>query len=273
MRIHHLNCGTIQGLSVCGKHLVCHCLLIETPSDGLVLVDTGLGTPDFVDPAKRLGKMFTYGYARPKRDPGLAALAQVRRLGFDPRDVRNIVMTHLDLDHVGGLVDFPHAKVHTHAIEYGLAMTRPDLLSRKRYAPRMFEHGPLFRTYAESGESWFGFDAVRQLEGLPPEILLVPTFGHTRGHTAVAIQREDGWMLHAGDAYFDYREVKGPARVCTPLLRTFQFFNETDRRQRLHNQDRLRQLIAGTPDVQVFSAHNPFELEEAVESAQARAVD
>jgi glyoxylase-like metal-dependent hydrolase (beta-lactamase superfamily II) len=38
---------------------------------------------------------------------------QVQRLGFDPRDVRHIVLTHLDFDHAGGLDDFPHATVAT----------------------------------------------------------------------------------------------------------------------------------------------------------------
>jgi len=146
-------------------------------------------------------------------------------------------------------------------------MTRPDMLAKKRYAPKMFEHKPKFRTYIEGGESWYGFDSVRELEGLPPEILLIPTFGHTRGHTAVALQTQSGWMLHAGDAYFDHREVNGPTRVCSPLLRTFQFFNETHRKQRLQNQDRLRTLVAEHKEVTVFSAHNPFELKAALQAS------
>ena len=32
-----------------------------------------------------------------------------------------------------------------------------------------------------------GFDGVRQLEGLPPEILMVPMPGHTWGHAGVAV--------------------------------------------------------------------------------------
>ena len=50
MRIHHLNCATMCPL-VGGcyvnerKMLVCHVLLVET-SDGLALVDTGLGEDD-----------------------------------------------------------------------------------------------------------------------------------------------------------------------------------------------------------------------------------
>jgi glyoxylase-like metal-dependent hydrolase (beta-lactamase superfamily II) len=54
-----------------------------------------------------------------------------------------------------------------------------------------------------------GFEAVRDLDGLPPEILLVPLAGHTWGHSAVAIDTGDGWLLHAGDAYFFRGESAG----------------------------------------------------------------
>jgi len=40
------------------------------------------------------------------------ALRQIERLGYHPRDVRHIVLSHLDFDHAGGLDDFPHATVH-----------------------------------------------------------------------------------------------------------------------------------------------------------------
>lgn len=258
--VHHLNCACIQGLSIHGRPLACHCLLVETPASGLVLVDTGLGTPDFADPARRLGVEFAYGYARPKRDPAMAALAQVQALGHAPADVRHIVLTHMDLDHVGGLSDFPHAAVHLHAAELAAARARRSFKDRRRYRPLMWAHAPHFRAYADAGEPWFGFEAVRDLDGLPPEILLVPLIGHTLGHCGVAVHGASGWLLHAGDAYFDPREVHGPRRRCAPLVGLFQAIVQTDRRQRLHNQDRLRALIRDHPDISVFSAHNPFEL-------------
>ena len=95
--------------------MVCHCLVIEG-NDGLVLVDTGLGTEDVADPRRRLGSMFV-GVTRPRLDPGQTALAHVERLGFRREDVRHIIPTHLDLDHVGGLSDFPAASVHVFAPE------------------------------------------------------------------------------------------------------------------------------------------------------------
>lgn len=66
MRIHHLNCGSLRKVpplvgegppeaTADRRATVCHCLLIETDADGLVLVDTGLGTADLNDPEGALG--------------------------------------------------------------------------------------------------------------------------------------------------------------------------------------------------------------------------
>jgi len=227
-------------------------------------VDLGMAHP-----ARRLGAEFAYLYARPKRDPALAALAQVQALGFAPTDVRHVVLTHLDLDHVGGLSDFPHATVHLHAAELVAARARRTFKDRRRYRPLMWAHQPHFQTYADEGEPWFGFEAVRGLAGLPPELLLVPLFGHTLSHCGVAVDATDGWLLHAGDAYFDPREVHGERRRCAVLVGLFQAVVQTNRRMRVWNQGRLRALTRAHPEVTVFSAHNPFELPPPARRAPA----
>ncbi|MFX7408715.1 MBL fold metallo-hydrolase, partial [Acinetobacter baumannii] len=84
---------------------------IETRGDGVVLVDTGLGLRDMLRPWPRL-PWPNVALLRPRLDPERSMLRQLKRLGIGPRDVRHIVMTHLDFDHAGGLVDFPWARVH-----------------------------------------------------------------------------------------------------------------------------------------------------------------
>jgi glyoxylase-like metal-dependent hydrolase (beta-lactamase superfamily II) len=263
VNIHHLSCACIRGLSNRGRPLSCHVLLIETPASGLVLVDTGLGTADYEDPPSRLGREFVNLYARPKREPTLAAIAQIRALGFRQQDVRHILLTHMDLDHIGGLSDFPQAAVHLHKLELSAAVARRGFKARRRYRPPMWAHGPDFRAYSEEGERWFGFEAVRGLQGLPPEILLIPLFGHTLGHCGVAVQSTDGWLLHAGDAYFDSREVNDRFRRCALQLALLQAIVTTNRAARLYNQDRLRALARVRPDVRIFCAHDPWEFEAA----------
>ena len=43
----------------------------------------------------------------------------------------------------------------------------------------------------------------------------------------------------------------------------FQVINQTNRGLRLYNQARLRAFTAEHPEVEVFCAHNPWELEAA----------
>jgi glyoxylase-like metal-dependent hydrolase (beta-lactamase superfamily II) len=272
MRVHHLNCATMcprfGRLVNEQRRMVCHCLLLETEG-GLVLVDTGLGSEDVARPRERLtGMLLTV--ARPRLDPEETAAHQVEELGFRRSDVRHIVLTHLDIDHAGGLPDFPEAAVHVFAAEHDAAMAPKSFLERHRYRAVQWAHGPRWVRYEVNGEPWFGFECVRQLDGLPPEILLVPLFGHTRGHCAVAVQRSEGWLLHAGDAYFFHREMDFENPRCTAGLRIFQRTMEMDRAARLHNQDRLRALARTERGVRVFCAHDPTELEamQARESSE-----
>ena len=276
MRIHHLNCGTdcpLGGALFDGRskgplgHLVCHCLLIET-NEGLVLVDTGYGLNDVDHPHRppqpRITRtMRSLLNIRLREEE--TAIRQVERLGFSPADVRHILLTHLDFDHAGGLEDFPHATVHLMDAEFSAATgPRRGFVPRNRYRPSQFDEVRNWRRYGAQGESWFDFQAVRQLEGLPPEILLVPLPGHTWGHAGVAVDTGDGWLLHAGDAYFYRGEMRRERRRCTPGLRAYQTMMEVDRTQRLANQERLRRLsVEKAGEVRILCAHDVVEFEAA----------
>lgn len=277
MRVHHLCCGTLcpvagHLLNDCGR-LVCHCLLVEL-AEGLLLVDTGLGREDMRPGSRRVGRLFGT-LVRPVHDALETAVEQVQRLGFSPHDVRHIVLTHLDLDHAGGLADFPRAAVHVLEDEY-LAATMPaNARERMRYRPAQLAHGPLWHRYRAEGEPWYGFPCVRQLDGLPPEVLLVPLVGHTRGHCGVAVKSGTRWLLHAGDAYFHTREMDVDAPGGSTGLRLFQRAMAARYQDVLDNQARLRALVRdhGTArggDVELFCAHDPDELDRAVMSALGR---
>ena len=267
MRIHHLNCGSMcplgrrlingEGGWLAPAHMCCHCLLIEG-RNGLVLVDTGLGAGDVTDPG-RLGKPFL-NIVRPKLLLQETAIQQIRDLGLDPRDVRHIVPTHLDLDHAGGLGDFPWAQVHVFRAELDAALSRRSFRERDRYVPAQWAHGPMWSPRDVSGDTWFGFDAVQALPGCDEEILLVPLTGHTRGHCGVAVRTDRGWLLHCGDAYFFHGETEVDPS-CPVGLRLFQGLVQMHGPSRLANQGRLRALRQAHGDeVTLFCAHDPSEL-------------
>ncbi|GAA3821630.1 MBL fold metallo-hydrolase [Nocardioides panacisoli] len=247
MRVHHLNCATMR--PPLAPVMVAHVLLVER-DEGLLLVDTGFGTGDVAD-RRRLGRPFA-ALVRPDLDPAETAAAQVAARGFDSADVTDIALTHLDLDHAGGLADFPQARVHVFGAELDAA-TAPRLSERARYVAAQWAHGPQWVRHDEPGDHWFGFPAV---QALSDDVLLIPLPGHTRGHCGVAVRRADGhWLLHAGDAFFDGRQVLSPAR-CHPALGGFQVLMATSNRQRRENLARLQELAAGhREDITVFCAH------------------
>lgn len=270
MRIHHLKCGTdcpIGGAFYDGVSrgprgkLCCTVQLIET-EQGLVLVDTGFGVDDVRRPYPRLsrtlGTMLNIRFSL-----GQTALHQVKALGFAPGDVRHIILTCLDFDHAGGVEDFPFARVHVMEAEREAAeRKRRGFIARRRYRPAQWDQVREWRTYAGAGERWFGFDAVRDLDGLPPEILMVPLPGHSLGHAGVAIRADDVWMLNAGDAYFFRHEMDVDHPHCTPGLRVYQTLLEADRAARLANQARLRALKREHgEEFLIFCSHDAMELE------------
>lgn len=271
--IHHLGCGTLcpRGAALLTRHdgrpgyerFVCHCLLIEG-AEGLVLVDTGFGADDVRTP-RQLGLVFN-AVLRPHLSAAETAISQVRELGLDPHDVRHIITTHLDLDHAGGLPDFPDAEVHLLGRELEAAMN-PSLHDRQRYVAAHWSHGPRWVTHEGGGERWFGFDGVRIMPGSDAEILLIPLIGHSRGHTGVAIRRSEGWLLHCGDSFFHHGEVATPP-VYPRAIGAFAAFNEVDRAARRRNVERLRELAARHgEEVQLLCSHDPQYLDDA----QARA--
>ena len=249
MRIHHLNCGSLSprggglvggaGGPLSAAPMCCHCLLIEG-DDRLILVDTGLGVEDVNEP-RRLGFLFNT-IARPRLEIAETALRQVVDLGYRPSDVRHIVPTHLDLDHAGGLSDFPDAAVHVFAAELRAASHRSSLNERNRYRAVQIAAVRKWVPVEEEGESWFGFSAVRAIPGTRDEVLLIPLPGHTRGHCGVAVRRSDDWLLHCGDAYFHRSEVEPGGGVAPKGLRWFESLANVDGAARRANQARLREL-------------------------------
>jgi glyoxylase-like metal-dependent hydrolase (beta-lactamase superfamily II) len=232
---------------------------VET-SEGLILVDSGMGCRDYSDPS-RLMRIFIYMMGIPRNMEETAA-HQVQDLGYQISDVQHIVLTHLHLDHAGGLPDFPQAKVHIYQTEYEAGM-RPRTLIERAYDPSHFSHGPDWVVHGDEEMDWYGFKSLPIIQGLRPEIRLVPLPGHTRGHCGVVIATEKGWLLQCGDAASPYHAASdlhelNPSRYAlgiVPQWFVYRFLGP--------HTPRIRELLQiHEGEIEAISSHDLYSFEK-----------
>lgn len=232
----------------------CHCLLVMTPR-AVVLIDTGIGLRDIAAPEHRIGKA-AIDAAGFKFLPAVTAIRQLESRGIAATAVTDIVLTHCDSDHVGGLSDFPDARVH-------LALEEKRNLDscNPRYTPNQFSHGPNWRTYPENDSEVLDLPSRRVVNSAGVDIQLVPLFGHTNGHCGVALRHNGGWLLHVGDAYYLRDELENESHPISELAKLRADNND----QRLESLGRLHRLVRRN-DVELawFGSHDLTELPDSI---------
>lgn len=241
--IYHLNCVKIVSPindNVCG-----HCLLLKE-NDKLILIDTGIGLLDVLNPIERIGQQLIdiVGYSFDEKQ---TAVRQIENLGLDPEKVTDCIISHLDNDHIGGLADFPKATVHLSAEE--LDNFNSD---NPRYLKLPLAHNPTIKTYSKSDLEWFGFEARKIIADIETEIFLIPLFGHTLGHCGVALKAEDKWLFYVGDAYYMKIELIDEHHPVNDLAK----FRADDNDLRIATVDKIRELLKDHPEIEIFGYHD-----------------
>ena len=228
-----------------------HCLIIRHGSR-VILVDTGFGAREMENPNQLVGfdAIFKLGFMT---DVRMTALERLTAQGIAPNDVTDIILTHLDNDHAGGLHDFPGAVVHVAAEELE---SYESIQPRGPYKPYQISHLTKFKTYEPTGEKWFDLDARSLVLPEDLQLKLIPLPGHTLGHCGVAYRENGTWALHAGDSYFDSTVnfiTDGPA---LPIEAAFQS-DAQKRVESLRKLQRLRQEHRG--EIDIFCTHDEHE--------------
>jgi len=246
MKIHHLNCVQIK--SPFGP-AIGHCLLLEE-YDHLTLVDAGIGLDETRNPNELLGKELVEqtGYVF---DEELTAIKQIKNLGYSPDKVKNIVCSHLDPDHIGGLRDFPDATIHVSKEEYDSFKG-----GNPRYLSQQLSHNPKMELYEGDNLEWYGLPARKLNLPHQSEMYLIPLFGHTLGHCGIAIKNEEKWLFYIGDAYYYRAELSDENQPVDQLATVAAVDNDA----RIASLEKIKTLIRKrNNDIDQFSYHDPKE--------------
>jgi N-acyl homoserine lactone hydrolase len=166
--------------------------------EGVIVVDTGQGahlleTGRSYHPFARWEVVF-----RIDREEEIGP--QLRALGIGPRYVKRVVLTHLHMDHDGGLAHFPNSEI---LVAAGEIRTASGWAGRIRgYLPHRwpswFNPAPL-----ELAAEPFGpFTRSRKLTHAG-DIVAVATPGHTADHISILVQDGDTTFFLAGDTSYN----------------------------------------------------------------------
>ncbi len=152
--------------------------LIEHPK-GLVVFDTGADVDDTTDPFL-------------DADPGQRIDLQIERLGYRTEDVKYVVLSHLHIDHIGGMALFPDATFIVRRQELRAAWW-PDASERGYDFARLLPTRGLKYLQPAEEETLDVFQ-----DG---SLLCIDTKGHTEGHQSMVVNLPNsGKVVLVGDA-------------------------------------------------------------------------
>jgi N-acyl homoserine lactone hydrolase len=221
------------------------CFLVEHPSAGAALIDTGFHASVAVSPRSNLGLTGTLLYRDVDMRPEQAASAQLRERGIEPASVRTVIMTHLHPDHASAIVDYPDATFLVSSAEWEAAA---DAGQRDGYVKRQFDHGFDYRLVdfgSDAASSFSGFARSYDVFG-DGSVRVVFTPGHTKGHMSVVLRTATGEVLMAGDAMFMHRTLDDDH--LPHLLADEHLFRRSLRE--------IRQYRKETPDALIIPGHD-----------------
>ena len=209
-------------------------------AEGVIVVDTGAAAHLKSLPRRH---PFFRSAVRFDIEPEQEVGPQLRSLGIGPRDVKTVVLTHLHIDHDGGLAHFPHSRILADNDEIartaGIGGAILGYLPRRW--PEWFDPKPL--EWQPSRYGPFGRSARLTDAG---DIIAVPTPGHTPSHLSVIVRDGEQQIMLAGDAsYLESTMLRGTVDGVSP--------NEAVAKRTLAD---IRTLCSRRPTI-YLPAHDP----------------
>ncbi len=233
--------------------------VVERDDGSIVLVDCGYAEEICTNPTLHAGRALSLSVLGLESTGEDAIVRQLQTLGFDPRKVSHVVATHLHLDHVGAIKDFPNAELVVAREEFDAFLTQPRFPGYRRQD--LVSAGRI-RIVDLKEDPRFGFPGSFDLFG-DSEIVLLDAKGHTRGTLAVAIDDGKRPYIHIGDAAYQSWEYglapSGPSRLAKLTAWNESALHETYRVLREAENHERRPILVPAHDIDVYATlpHDP----------------
>lgn len=219
---------------------------------GIVLFDSGLGENFREQIDGWWAHRFFQGFLPYEFEKSEAAVHQVKRMGFDPESVKFIIVSHMHLDHAGGLREFPKATVVVSRAEWGNANVGRWLARWRGVMKEQLEGVSERMRFVEE----YPFDLFAD-----GSLIVLPTSGHTPGHQSLLVTLGSGkGILLTGDAVWLQENYRKPA----PKGWFIRHFEE-DAGQAWKTTLKIREFAQKNPDVLIIPGHDPYVWKELPE--------
>lgn len=174
--------------------------VIEHP-EGNIVIDTGenaeVMNPDYFEPTGKLAAKYSKINFKFKVEKENEIGSQLRRLGIKNDSIKNVVLTHLHIDHTDGIKDFKNVEIIVNEQEFKNPSGHFPELVPNWFKPRTVRYKKDFiETFNEA------FPLTKS-----EDLLLIPTNGHTHNHASVLFKTDECDILFAGDVCYNQEQL------------------------------------------------------------------
>lgn len=240
MKLWYLNTGYLEtdknnvvGCSVIGTYSNPHIqnewiklpvmsFLIET-DEGYILYDTG-SNPEAMNGywPKNLQEIYPL-YQKPEE----RLENQLALCGVKPEDVKTVVISHMHLDHAGGLYLFPHADIYVPKEDYEYA----QVMVHKN--PNPATHGGYVKADCEAPANYILVDHDIELaKGV--ELICLP--GHTPNLLGLVVHLDSQTIILPQDAVYTEEVYGPPAKSSGFLYDSISYFKSIEKLRELQKK-------------------------------------
>jgi len=226
--------------------------LIKSNEHGYILIDTG-----YAQRNNELSRNFPHNIfnkiTEVKISKSNEAISQLKQMGINPMDIKHIIVSHFHIDHVGGLLDFPEAKIWCKKEALDHILRYPSLFTvTKGYLKGLLPDDILNRVQYVDQLPLSKMDGLKKCWNfIDPSITLIDLPGHARGHIGMLHKPSNKFLIiDAGWTTQNIVNLKYPRRIVSFLIDSYKELKQTIKM--------LNQFQKNNPNIEMIPTHCPI---------------